>query len=368
MLLVASTYAVMVTFSRAGYLGFGLAVVVSAGLCLARSGGAAGPGWLKRGAGAVALLLAAAVAAPVFLGGFAQERLARAGQDLEVRLAHWRDALAMRDPGIATQLFGMGLGRFPATHYWRSGETRAAGYQLGQEGESRFLRLGTGSPVYVEQLVPVVPGQTYTLSLRARSPAGMGRIAVSLCEKWLLTSARCVFAGQEVAGAGWQTVSLVLPAGEVGSGPWYRARPIKLSVYNPGRAAVVEVDDLRLATRDGRDLLANGDFSAGMDRWFFSADVDLPWHVWSLPVAVLFEMGWAGVAACFGLVLVGGGRAVRWALRGNPLGAAVVAAIAGLGVISLTSGTCVDSPRFVLLVTLLALTPMGRVTQHGVRP
>lgn len=349
LLLAAATYAVMVSFSRAGYVGYGLAVVLTAICALARPGQGGKPGWLKRGGGMAALVaLMLAVAAPIFLGGFAQERLARAGTDLNVRIAHWRDALAMRDPNWGIALFGMGLGRFPVTHYWRSGETRAASYQIGREGDQRFLRLGAGSPIYVEQFVAVRPGQEYTLTLRARSPREGGRIAISVCEKWLLTSVRCTFAGQEVPGGGWQALNLKLPTGAVGGGPWYRTRPVKLSLYSAGLDGVVDVDDLRLAGRDGQDLLANGDFTAGMDRWFFSADVDLPWHIWSQPVAVLFEMGWLGGAALGFAGLLALWRTSRAVLGGDFSAGVWLAAFLGQGVLGLVDSLG-DSPRGLML-------------------
>ncbi|MDY0013844.1 MAG: VanZ family protein [Rhodocyclaceae bacterium] len=361
-LLAASTYAMMVTFSRAGYGAFCVAAGLTALFALVRRGGPGRLGWLKRGLGVVLVVaLVGAVAAPVLMGGFAQARLARVGQDLDVRIDHWRDALAMRDPGLATALFGMGLGRFPVTHFWRSDEVRAASYQIGQAGPERFLRLGTGSPVYVEQGVSIQPGQDYGVSLRVRSPQEGGRIAVSLCEKWLLTSARCVFAGQVVgAGGDWRAVSLSLPSGDVGAGFWYKARPVKLSLYNAGQGAVVDVDDVRLIDRDGQDLLTNGGFQAGMDRWFFSADVDLPWHIWSLPVAVLFEMGWVGVLALGWAGLLAFGRAGLTATRGNLIVGAWLAAFLGLGLLGVVDSFG-DSCR-VLLLWLFVMSFM-----HGIK-
>lgn len=352
-LLAASTYAVMVTFSRAAFLGLGVAVLLSAGLNEVKPSLLSGTAPFFRRAWAAAMLaLVAIVAAPVLIGAFAQERLASAGKDFDVRLAHWRDALAIRDPGLETVLFGMGLGRFPVTHFWRSEEPRAASYQIGKEGEDSYLRLGTGSPLYVEQFVNLQVGRDYTLRLRAHTPDVRAHLSVSLCEKWLLTSARCEFGALEVPGGNWRELSVNLRAGEMGSEPWYQRRPIKLSLYNAGHGGLVEVDDLSLRGSDGQELLANGDFSQGMDQWFFSVDVDLPWHIWSLPVGVLFEMGWLGVLALGLAFFLGLVRSSSLAWSGAGLWAAMLGALTGFVALG-TVDSLLDSPRLLLLILLL---------------
>ena len=150
-----------------------------------------------------------------------QERLSRVATDLAVRQAHWADALAMRDPGLITDLLGMGIGRFPDTHYWRRSEARAASYRLLSEQGNRFLRLGTGTAMYTEQFVTIEPGLRYVVQLDLRFPQADGGVAVSLCEKWLLTSGRCVAATATAAqgGSEWQRHELRLASGEIG-GVW----------------------------------------------------------------------------------------------------------------------------------------------------
>jgi hypothetical protein len=182
-----------------------------------------------------------------------------------------------------------------------------------------------------------------------------------------------VFEGLEVLGGDWHELTVKLPAGEVGSELWYRGRPVKLSLYNAGQDGVVEVDDLRLAGQDGHDLLANGDFGKGMDRWFFSADVDLPWHIWSLPVAVLFEMGWLGVGALGGVVLLALGRMGYYAFgeKATVLGP-WIGALLGLGVLCIVDSVG-DGPRMLMLgwivISCLGGTKFGwpRIANHAMQ-
>jgi VanZ family protein len=355
LLLVAATYAMMVSYARIGYAAYAMAMLLTLALLwLARQRRAGG---LSVRASVAMLTLAAvavAVALPIWHGPFAQARLARSGADLDARIQHWQAALAMRDPGWATAAFGMGLGRYPQTHAWRAAGERAATYRLETEGGDRLLRLGAGSPLYVEHFVAVRPGQDYRLSLRLRSAQPAAALNLSLCEKWLLTSARCEFARVAVPTPGaWVPVEVHLHSGEVGNTPWYAPRPVKLSLYNLAVGTVIDVDGLSLRDEGGAELLANGDFSRGMDRWFFSVDNDLPWHIWSLPVHLLFEQGGLGLAAFaffFALALVRSGRS---AWRGDALAGALFASLAGFILLG-SLDSLVDSPRMLMLGLLIA--------------
>lgn len=353
-LLVGATYGVMVTFSRIGYAAYGVALALALLAATAKSGNPMRTRPFKRGMAAFALVaLILAVVVPIFKGPFTQERLSRTGTDLEIRLDHWAGALQMRDPGWNTALFGMGIGRYPETHYWRSEKSRAATYRLASETGNTFLRLGTGSPLYVEQFITIKPQQDHSLSLNVRSNQPDTQVTVSICEKWLLTSARCVFQPIDVSGNGqWQTVQTSLQSDDAGIGSWYAARPVKLSIYNSNGHDSVDVDNMRLQATDDDNLLVNGDFSQGLDRWFFTVDNDKPWHIWSMPIQVLFDQGWLGVLALSLLAAIGLWRAGRNAWRGDTMAGAMLASSVGFLVIG-TLDSLVDSPRLIFLFLLL---------------
>lgn len=355
-LLVAATYAMMVSFARIGYAAYALAMLLTLSMLLLQAWPHRVGGLPHRPAIAVVALsaLTVAVAWPIWHGPFTQARLARSGADLELRLKHWQASLEMRDPGWATAAFGMGLGRYPQTHAFRSEGERAATYRLESEGGNVFLRLGSGSPLYVEQFVAIRPGQEYRLSLDLRSPEPGTALNVSLCEKWLLTSARCEFLRLDVPLVGaWVGLETRIGSGDVGNTPWYAPRPVKLSLYNAEAGKVVEVDRVSLRTADGLELVSNGDFARGMDRWFFSVDNDLPWHIWSLPVSLLFDLGWLGLSAhalFFALALARSGHA---AWQGDPLAGVLLAALAGYLVLG-SMDSLMDSPRMLLAGLLFA--------------
>jgi len=310
-----------------------------------------------------ALVLAAA--APVLRGPFALARTAAVSDDFSARLRHWSDTIAMRPNDWATKLFGAGLGRFPETHYWHhDAEARSGTYHLRHDEHGPFLRLGSGSAIYLEQFVTLAPDRDYTLQLKIRSHSPDARITIALCEKWLLASIDCV---ESAAKAGptpdvWEPVEIRFKSGRLGSSPWFEARPTKLALHNPEQALWFDVADLRLQEAGGRPLLDNGDFSQGMDHWFFSSDKHLPWHAKSLPIGLWFDLGWLGVAAfalAFGVACARGARA---AWRGSMSAAAALAALIGFAMLG-AFDTLVDSPRFLLVflaLCALSATPLGR--------
>jgi VanZ family protein len=350
MLLLLTTYALMVTYSRNGFAALLVVLLVMVGAAFIRRSGPTRqwPAALLVGA------LMTAVALPVLLGPFAMHRLATTGRDQSIRWAHWTDALAMRDGAWATTLFGVGLGRFPATHYWRSAEpVHAASFGLANEETETFLRLGTGAAVYVEQFVEVKPGQRYRLSLDVRA-AGPAKLGIALCEKWMLTSGACDGAAVDAGAsqAGWHRSAVTLTTEQWQPRAWYRMRPAKLAIYNGGGSSTIDVDNIRLESETGSSLLANGDFEAGLDRWFFSTDVDPPWHIHSMPVTILFEQGWMGLLAWTLALALAIGVAARRVWRGDAMAAPVLAALLAVLVSGLVN-TLIDAPRFLWLLIVL---------------
>ena len=356
MLLLCSTYAMMVTYSRNGYLALLAVVLVMLGTAMIRPTPAREPTRKLRRV-FVALLvgaLMAAVAIPVLLGSFASQRVAQSGRDYTTRLLHWQDALQMRDSDWATTLFGVGVGRFPATHYWRSAEpVHAASYSLAEDKAGRWLRLGAGAPVYIEQIVDVKPGQRYRLwvDVRADVPSKLG---VALCEKWMLTSGACNVTDIDanVSPMGWQHASATLTTESWQPHAWFRGPVVKLAFFHHGGANVVELTNIRFEAVNGPPLLANGNFSAGLDHWFFSTDADPPWHVHSLPVSIFFEQGWFGLLAGASAAAVAMGIAARRIWCGDTGAAPVLAALIAM-MVSGVANTLVDAPRFLTLLLLL---------------
>ena len=361
LLVVASTYALMVTFSRGGYLAFALAVgiVLLVRAVQAKRGTQRFAPIAVKVAGlaslAGAMLL---VALPIFKGDYTQARVADVSADLEFRQAHWQASLDMRDPGWATTLFGMGLGRFAQTNYWRGTQNPKPGsYQLENEAGNTYLQLGWGDAIGVEQWVAVLPGQTYVLKLDVRPSRPGASLTVHICEKWLLTSADCIAPAFDLGQAfgAWRSVEARFTASGLTDRPWYSQRPIKLALTYAVPQSTIDIDNVRLETGGQVNLLRNGDFSQGLDRWFFATAGALHahWRVHSLYYGVLFDQGWFGLLAMGGFIALALGRAAQQAWRGDAVSGAGLASLSGFLAAGLFD-TQIDTPRFLLLLLLLA--------------
>ena len=123
--------------------------------------------------------------------------------------------------------------------------------------------------------------------------------------------------------------------------------------YSIGSWRCASVQSRRLCANNLlRAQLRNGNFSQGLDTWFFSVDNDRPWRIWSLPVHVLFEQGWLGVLAWSAFVALGLWRAARATWRNDAMAGAMLASTLGFLVIGGVA-SLIDSPRLLLLFLLL---------------
>ena len=105
-LLVLVSYAVAVTFTRGGYVGFAAALAVLAIFAALR---AVNGGALQKGIAValVTMIAAAAVVLPLMSGSFMRARVADSGAEAGVRFNHWTRAIDMMDATPRALLFGM---------------------------------------------------------------------------------------------------------------------------------------------------------------------------------------------------------------------------------------------------------------------
>ncbi len=349
-------YSVMVTFSRGGQAAFALSTLVLligfAGLSLRRRMRS----FSKVGAVIAIAGVAMVVTWPVFSGKYSQSRWAATAQDFSSRTAHWADALGIVRAQNAS-LFGLGLGGFPSAYYWNSSApSRTATYAFVTEQGNSMLRLGSGDPLYFEQLVPAVPEQKYTLSMDLRAGARNTGLIVTLCEKAVLYSYTCATAPFQVSGPVGKWTHHEAHLDTRGFGPLGSQfeRPVKLSLYNTAAGTVVDVDNVMLRDSRGENLVRNGDFSGGMNYWFFSTDNYLPWHVENLYLNVYVEQGWFGVILFLALI---GYAIARWlprALHGDPLSLVLCSSLVAFLVVGALNSWA-DEPRLGFLFYLVLI-------------
>ncbi len=344
-LLVLASYALMVTFSRGGYLAFAISLLLFAFLILAKK--TDGHAFRQSVVIVFMVLLSIAVAVPVVSGQFAQRRLMTIEQDFETRLQHWEKSIAMMQDDFTTVLFGMGVGKYPVTYYWNNqDDIRSGSFRLVQEEGHSFLKLGPGTGFYVDQVISDANDSPLTVSVRARSSNEHGSVSVSICRKWLLSSAHCIWQTLNIGSANtWVERSLTFTnAAEVDADGWSFV-PRYFSVSNSSEA-VVDVAEIQLNSEYEKNLLSNDDFSAGFDHWFFQADEHLSWHAKNIFLASFFDQGILGVTAFCTILMLSLYRSKKthqehWAIAG------LAFCIVGL------FDSLIDTPRFVLLLMIL---------------
>lgn len=361
LLFVLSLYALLMTFSRGGAIGLSVScVVLLAGLYVHFS--SQNKIKVKQSVGLVALLLAVAatLSLPVFEGDLMKNRLSVAGKDSETRHQHWRAAVDAMDGDVITQLFGMGLGSFPRTFFWSNQENaHPATYRIGSEKGNQYLALQGGDALFMGQYVSLQPHQSIKLSLDVRSSQQNARLSIPICEKSLQYSFRCVDTEINVPSTQWQKIEKGIQMGDVGAfsgdiaGGWL-ARPVQLALYAGSDAGViVEVDNLQLLDAKGQKLISNGDFSAGVDHWYFSTEKHNPWHIFNIWVHVLFDMGWLGLCAFIMLMLYVYYRLIK-SLRQDIYAPILLASFTGFLVIGYVDSPF-DAPRLTFLFCVLVI-------------
>jgi glycopeptide antibiotics resistance protein len=359
-----AAYGVMVTFSRGGQAAFVVATLLTlAGLSRLI--------WKtrKRNIPGILILLVGVVAAglvawPVVSGKFSQSRLATIQADIGTRTAHWQDALSILSQA-GNPLWGAGAGTFPAAFYWySSAPARPATYAFAREGDNEFVRLGGGESLYFEQVVAVEPGRTYRLQLDVRTSAESAALTVPVCEKALLYSFSCAWNTQKISldGGQWQRHEISIQTDRFGPPDSLLQRPVKLSMFNQGKDILIDVDNVSLLDDAGDNLVRNGDFSEGMQRWFFSTDSHLAWHVKNLFIHVLFEQGWIGLLA-FTLLLAAAGLTLLRRASHDAMALTLLISLTSFLIVGLVD-SLIDEPRLDFLffwLLAIALISGGKV-------
>jgi hypothetical protein len=106
-------------------------------------------------------------------------------------------------------------------------------------------------------------------------------------------------------------------------------RPVELSLFDPVQGTGVDLRDVKLVDTSGQEALANGDFSHGVERWFFTDDDHLVWRMKNQYAMMLFEGGMLGLLSFLmlsGVALFGAVHAIRGKqLLGAPIMASIAA-------------------------------------------
>ncbi|MCP4267034.1 MAG: hypothetical protein GY931_04680 [Maribacter sp.] len=344
MLFLPGLYILLVTFSRIVYASFGISfVILLAGFFYIYK--------LKvRFLIIVFVLTGMVVFIMLFVlkGDYMQNRFSRLNQDRDVRISHWKDAINKMSPDLVTLLFGMGPGSYPRTYFNNTdGKPRPAYYKFLQEDGNSFLKLFPGDPLYFEQKVSLTAGSSYILSLDVRGQSEKTKLSIPICEKTGFHSFKCKWLSIDVGNTEgkWRHRELYLNRLEFGTERGYWRRPVTIGLYSHG---IVEIDNIQLLDSDGKRLILNGDFTEGMDRWYFSTDNHHPWHIFNIWVSSLFEQGWLCLILLNLMLLYVLVKLLKNSFQGDILSVIFLSSFVGFLTIGLVDSVF-DSPRIAML-------------------
>ncbi|MBT0962367.1 O-antigen ligase family protein [Denitromonas iodatirespirans] len=320
------------------------------------------PLWQHAGEGVAHALLALGVAGALATGAtsyYVGERFSTVSEDLEGRMAHWREGAALLRTPADTWL-GLGLGRYPEAYFWSGPLAANAGsWELPEEDGNRYTRLGAARHVLgfgelfrVSQHVAADTTGPFHYRMKVRAPE-RSSLHVEICRKHLLYTQSCAITTVPVESAQWTDVQGPMEAGSLTDLVDPHFRPSVLSLATAGRAPV-DVDDIEIIDSAGRSLVANGDFQAGVDRWFFSSDRHhLPWHAKSLFLHVWVEQGVLGMVMLGVMLLAAAGRVALGRVRTHPMAAPLLAGLAGFVAVGIFD-SLLDMPRMTLMLLFTA--------------
>jgi hypothetical protein len=311
-----------------------------------------------------------AVVAPALLGSRMEVRFSTNQLDAGTRSGHWQHALDVMQSDWPTRLFGMGVGRFPEEYLYVF--SRAHGnFGFKHDGDHIHLILGGGEDLTFGQRLGLPAWDRYTLKLNARTNDPLVNLRIRVCRRHILVpydwNPQCVGTNQQLKNTGGVSQSFVwtFDIGALGDGVAFGRQPLLLELKNeqyrgdpkiPG--TLVEIDTVSVTDARGVELLSNGNFAHGLERWFPYYDFEhLPWHIKNLWVNLYFDQGWVGVAGFIAFLLTGISVAIRLALKNDMLGVAVASAIASYMTVGVAGGL-VDVPRVILVFYVLLIATL----------
>jgi len=199
-----------------------------------------------------------------------------------------------------------------------------------------------------------------------RSPDGKGALSIIVCEKMLLYSTNCRDATFRPRSPGiWEDFGAVISAASLGEGVvlgWLK-RPVEVALFDPVPGSTIEIGHVRMFDPRDRDVLVNGDFSRGTERWYFTDDEHLIWRIQNQYLMSLFEGGLLGLVSFILLAAGAVAGAVRAMARGNRMAAVVAASLVAF-LCSSVFDCLLEAPRLAALFYIVAFTGLTLPTRH----
>jgi hypothetical protein len=317
------------------------------------------------------MTLLAEVAVVLGTSPFMDERMAAADEDFGHRREHWAHGLGLLHTP-SEWLFGRGLGRLPAHYASEAPNGEFSGAVRLDDGAADEAVLTLSGPRTQARLgglyglaQRVASEPAYRVRLEARSARPV-RIYLRVCERHLLYDGRCQvgLAFTAPSATAWRSIELPLhgPTLTAGERSAWRSALFEVSVLDAG--GEVEIRRISLLRPGGTELLANGDFSAGLAHWWPVAQkYFVPWHIDNLYLELLIDRGLPALLVFVMLAALGLARLSARTAR-LPAAPFVAASLCGALLVGLVS-SIFDVPRVAYLLQLLLVFSLLSANRRG---
>lgn len=345
------------------------------GLLLNEAWGRYSSFWQKLIAASIACVISGILIQSLF-GSRMEDRFSTVSTDLQGRIAHWENAIDIMDSDLSTTLLGQGIGRFPETYYWNTQQAKNVDvFIFKQEDKNTYMTFSGSYSLNLSQRINLQPNTTYYLSVDVRSSSNAS-LVMKICHRQIIIpyewNPTCWIKSEVINTHGnWNTVKFIVPSGELGSTKYYLQAPLMLTFTNSQyptegvKQTMLDVDNIALKTEADDNLIKNGDFEQGIDRWYGFYDFNhLPWHIKNLWVNAYFEMGLLGLSSFILLTGYGIKNSFSGSRLRNHFSTACLLCIIGFQCVG-AFGTILDAPRvaflyyFLLLINLQTKKPIN---------
>lgn len=225
--------------------------------------------------------------------------------------------------------------------------------------------------VRLGQRLSLKPNTDYVLSVDVRTDDKSALLYARACHRQLIHPSEwnplCVQFKEPVKSTNgqWKHLQFRFNSGSVGSWKNIFRAPLVFTISNRREyglnlvpQTILDIDNVSIRNVYEEEQITNGDFEAGIDRWFGYYDHNhLPWHIKNIWVHVYFEIGVIGLIL-FILLVLHALAATAKAARDSEFAFAIFVSLAGFLAVG-SFGTLIDSPRIALLFYLLTLLGLG---------
>ncbi len=310
-------------------------------------------------------------------GSRMEDRFSTVATDFQGRVAHWKNAVNIMDADLSTSLLGQGIGRFPETYYWNTQQAKNVDvFIFKQEDKNTYMTFSGSYSLNLSQRIDIQPNTTYYLSVDVRTSSN-ATLVMKICHRQIIVpyewNPTCWIKSEVINTHGnWDTVKFIVPSGKLGSIKYYLQAPLLLTFTNSQyptegvKQTLLDIDNIALKTESNQNLIKNGDFEQGIERWYGFYDFNhLPWHIKNLWVNAYFEMGLLGLISFILLTAYSIKNAYSGSRLRNYFSAACLLCIIGFQCVG-AFGTILDAPRVAFLYYLLLLISLQ--TEKPVNP